>query len=303
MRPVIEDTAARTGINDAMIGTLVRTFYARVRLDPLIGPVFESKVTDWDEHIERLCSFWSSVALMSGRYQGQPMAAHLPLPIDTPHFDRWLEIFTATAREVCPPAAAAHFSDRAARIADSLELGIAAQKGEIRSKRARSAKPIPSAAERLDDAPGDAPGFASPACSMHEVSDDYMGYIGKDELTTVLNELLEAERAGARVTLESARAAGSGPLAELMKAIQRDEARWCAMLLRQIKALGETPSSKTGAFHAKAMAIPDLRERIAFLNRGQAWVVRKLRDILPRVRDGDLHAALSEMLQSHEANI
>ena len=74
--------------------------------------------------IERLCRFWSSVALMSGRYHGQPMTAHLPLPVDTPHFDRWLEIFTATAREVCPPAAAA-------------------QKGEIRSKRPRPGRTLP----------------------------------------------------------------------------------------------------------------------------------------------------------------
>ena len=65
---------------------------------------------------------------------------------------------------------------------------------------------------------------------MHEADDAYMGYIGKDELTALLNELLEAEHAGARVTLESARAAGTGPIAELMRSIQRDEAHWCAML-------------------------------------------------------------------------
>jgi hypothetical protein len=75
------------------------------------------------------------------------------------------------------------------------------------------------------------------------------------------------------------------------------------MLHRQIKALGEKPSVETGAFYGKAMAIADLRERIAFLNRGQGWVVKKLRGILPRVHDRDLHADLSEMLQSHEANI
>lgn len=46
-----------------------------------------------------------------------------------------------------------------------------------------------------------------------------------------------------------------------------------------------------------------LRERITFLNRGQAWVVRKLREILPRVRSDQLHADLAEMLQSREANI
>jgi hemoglobin len=74
---------------------------------------------------------------MSGRYHGQPIVAHLPLPIDTPHFDRWLEIFPGTARDTCSPPAAAHFLDRAHRIADSLELGIAARNGDIRAKRAR----------------------------------------------------------------------------------------------------------------------------------------------------------------------
>jgi hemoglobin len=82
---------------------------------------------------------------MSGRYHGQPMAAHLPLPIDTPHFDRWLEIFAKTARELCPPAAAAHFLERAHRIADSLELGIAAQKGECCAKRVRPTQALAGA--------------------------------------------------------------------------------------------------------------------------------------------------------------
>jgi hypothetical protein len=119
---------------------------------------------------------------------------------------------------------------------------------------------------------------SSPACSMHEADEAYMGYAGKDELIAFLNELLEAERAGARVTLESARAAGSGAIAELMRTIQRDEARWCGMLLRHLKALCDAPSSKVGVFYGKAMAIADLGERIAFLNRGQGWVVRKLRE-------------------------
>jgi hemoglobin len=83
----------------------------------------------------------SSVALMSGRYHGQPMVAHLPLPVDTPHFDRWLALFGATAAEVCPPAAAAHFVKRARRIADSLKLGMAARRGEFLPKRRR---PLPA---------------------------------------------------------------------------------------------------------------------------------------------------------------
>lgn len=144
---------------------------------------------------------------------------------------------------------------------------------------------------------------SSPACSMHDADDAYMGYMARDELIAFLNELLEAERAGARVTLESARAAGSGPIAQLMSDIQRDEARWCAMLARHLKALGVTPSARVGAFYEKAIAIADLSERIAFLNRGQGWVVRKLREALPRIRNNDLHADLAEMLRSHEANI
>jgi hypothetical protein len=155
--------------------------------------------------------------------------------------------------------------------------------------------------DRRDDET--AGGSFSPACSMHEADDVYMGYMTQDELIAFLNELLEAERAGARVTLDSARAAGSGPVAQLMSDIQRDEARWCAMLARHLKVLGVTPSARVGAFYEKAIAIADLSERIAFLNRGQGWVVRKLREALPRIRNDRVHADLAEMLRSHEANI
>jgi len=129
------------------------------------------------------------------------------------------------------------------------------------------------------------------------------GPIPRDELIAVLNELLEAERAGAKVALESVREAGDPATAELLEAIREDEARWCAMLLRHIKVLEGTASPRIGAFHGKAMAIADLRERLTFLNRGQGWVVRKLREVTPRVRDDALLADLSHMLSSHVANI
>ncbi len=145
--------------------------------------------------------------------------------------------------------------------------------------------------------------LSSPACSMHEAGDAYMGYAAAPELEGFLNELLEAERAGARVTLESARVAHDGPIAELLRAIHRDEARWCAMLARHLEARDVKPSPKVGAFYDKAMGIDDLRERIVFLNRGQGWVVRRLREMLPRVRDEALQADLTQMLRSHENNI
>jgi hemoglobin len=130
---LIADIVERTGIDEAMIDRLIRRFYQRARQDALIGPIFEGCVHDWETHFARMRDFWSSVVLMSGRYHGQPMVQHLPLPIDTLHFNRWLELFAEAAHEVCTPAAAALFIDRAQRIADSLELGIAAQRGEIKS--------------------------------------------------------------------------------------------------------------------------------------------------------------------------
>lgn len=126
---IVAAIKARTGIDEPMIERLVCTFYAKVRTDELLGPVFAERIHDWESHLQKMCAFWSSVALMSGRYHGTPMVKHLPLHVDAEHFDRWLGLFEATACEVCSPAAAQHFIERACRIAESLELGIAGHQG------------------------------------------------------------------------------------------------------------------------------------------------------------------------------
>lgn len=128
---IVADITARTGITEAMIENLVRSFYAKVRTDEMLAPVFDARIKDWEPHLQQMCAFWSSVALMSGRYHGAPMPKHLPLPIDAAHFDRWLALFEATAAEVCPPQAATHFVERAHRIAASLELGVAGANGVL----------------------------------------------------------------------------------------------------------------------------------------------------------------------------
>lgn len=138
---IVEQIRAETGIDEAMIARLVDAFYDRVRADPLIGPVFAERIRDWGPHLEQMRLFWSSVALMSGVYHGRPMPKHLPLPVDARHFDRWLALFEATAAEVCPPAAAAHFIERARRIAESLELGIAGAQGVLLRKGERFLRP------------------------------------------------------------------------------------------------------------------------------------------------------------------
>jgi nitronate monooxygenase len=62
-------------------------------------------------------------------------------------------------------------------------------------------------------------------------------------------------------------------------------------------------SPRTGDFYEKCLAIPDVSERVAFINRGQGWVVRKLREMVPKIRDDAMHADLSAMLKTHEINI
>ena len=122
----------RLAVTEEMIETLVRAFYGKVRADQTLGPIFAARVGDWEPHLRKMFAFWSSVTLMSGRYHGTPMPAHARIPdIGPEHFARWLQLFAETAAEVCPPGAAALFADRAHRIAQSLQLGIAVSRGEL----------------------------------------------------------------------------------------------------------------------------------------------------------------------------
>ncbi len=122
--PRAPGTAA--GVTEPMIRDLVHAFYANVRHDAVLGPIFEAAIEDWPAHLETMCAFWSSVTLMSGRYKGQPMLAHARIPdISRSHFARWLVLFRDTASEICPADAADLFIDRAERIAQSLQMGIA----------------------------------------------------------------------------------------------------------------------------------------------------------------------------------
>jgi hemoglobin len=119
-------------IGEEMIHTLVHAFYARIREDVVLGPIFARVIgADWDPHLAKMCDFWSSVMLMSGRYKGTPMIAHMRLKMVRPeHFERWLELFRKTSAEVCPPEIASLFVGRAENIARSLQLGMFYRPGE-----------------------------------------------------------------------------------------------------------------------------------------------------------------------------
>jgi len=98
-------------------------------------------------------------------------------------------------------------------------------------------------------------------------------------------------------------ASGDAALTELLDAVARDEARFCAMLSRHVGRLGGTPSRATGAFYDKVMALDSPAARLALLNRGQDWVVRRLREATARIADGALLTDLGDMLEAHRHNI
>ena len=114
------------GISEEMIRTLVHAFYGRIRTDQMLGPIFSRVIgEDWAPHLAKMCDFWSSVMLLTGRYKGNPMLAHMRLKMVRPeHFERWLALFQDTAKEICPPEIADLFIRRSHTIARSLQLGM-----------------------------------------------------------------------------------------------------------------------------------------------------------------------------------
>lgn len=128
--------------------------------------------------------------------------------------------------------------------------------------------------------------------------------LAAEDLVKLLNTLLEAERAGAKVLAafldEYPR--GSDSWSQLHQ-LQQDEANNCAKLTDAIRSLGYKPSRAVGEFLNKALAIEGRAPRLAFLNRGQGWVARKITEALPRISPGPLREMLDEMRESHITNI
>lgn len=109
---------------DDEVRTLVHAFYAKVRKDDLLGPIFNSRVHDWDEHLVTLSSFWSSILRGTGAYSGTPMQKHAALPhLDATLFRRWLDLFLETAEEQPNQAMGHRAHAMAQRIAQSLWYG------------------------------------------------------------------------------------------------------------------------------------------------------------------------------------
>ncbi len=117
--------AAESRLTEDDIARLVDAFYAKVREDQELGPVFDRAISGWGPHLATMRKFWSSVMLTSGRYKGNPVATHERVEgIAYDLFARWLALFDETCRELFDDKVADAFRDKAVRIAESLKLAL-----------------------------------------------------------------------------------------------------------------------------------------------------------------------------------
>ncbi|MFT5369463.1 MAG: hemoglobin [Candidatus Latescibacterota bacterium] len=116
-------------ITEEKIRQMVTQFYHKIRTDDLLGPVFNTQIadTDWPHHLDRMCDFWSSILLTTGRFHGNPRLKHAALPdIEPEYFDRWLALFEPTLHEIYDETTAAHIFARALRMREVLQSAACA---------------------------------------------------------------------------------------------------------------------------------------------------------------------------------
>lgn len=115
--------------DERLVTDLVHRFYGKARLDPLLGPIFNSAIGDrWPEHLATLVDFWMSMGLRIRRYEGRPLAPHMRIDgLGPQHFAVWLGLFRETVRETLPEALIPHFIARAEAIAQGFQTAITMQ--------------------------------------------------------------------------------------------------------------------------------------------------------------------------------
>lgn len=116
-------------ITEENIRLLVNSFYAKVRKDALLSPIFSKVIGEdiemWQPHLETMYDFWSSLMLNSNRYKGNPFQKHVDLsPFDMTLFDTWLHLFEETACEIYIEDLANQYIEKSNRIAGSLKAGL-----------------------------------------------------------------------------------------------------------------------------------------------------------------------------------
>lgn len=124
-------TQGRKDLNSrANINLLVNTFYAKVRTDEMLGPIFNRVIQDWPAHLERLTDFWERTLLAHKVYKGNPIAAHNKVDeemgnsITMVHFGRWLQLWFSTIDEYFEGEKATLAKHRARKMSTLMFLAI-----------------------------------------------------------------------------------------------------------------------------------------------------------------------------------
>lgn len=121
--------ASATLCSEQEVTCLVHDFYARVRREERLGPVFEARIHDWDGHLAQLVDFWSAMLRGTRRFNGNPMSKHMAMPeLERDLFDRWLLLFRQTTAESGNRPMQQLADDVATRIADTFWRRIQMQR-------------------------------------------------------------------------------------------------------------------------------------------------------------------------------
>lgn len=123
-------------VSEAQIRQVADRFYARVRADPDLAPIFHETIGTnaaiWDAHITKITCFWRNALLREPVYSGNPMLVHSGISaIEPEHFTIWLGIFDQVLDETLPPKTAARWSHIAHRIGRGLSLGLASTRARM----------------------------------------------------------------------------------------------------------------------------------------------------------------------------
>lgn len=119
----------RFAITPSQIARVVARFYADIRSDPELGPVFAAHVAPgyWPAHEDKIARFWRNAILRERVYDGNPMRTHMAArDVHGGHFPRWLALFDASLSAELTPESARAFSTLAHRIARGLRMGVEA---------------------------------------------------------------------------------------------------------------------------------------------------------------------------------
>jgi hemoglobin len=109
---------------------LVSSFYEKVKKDEVLGPFFNDVIHDWNEHLDRLTTFWESSLFLKTKYTGDPLKAHIKVDksnnnsISEYHFGLWLNLWFQTIDELFEGDYAQNAKHRARKMSTFLFLKI-----------------------------------------------------------------------------------------------------------------------------------------------------------------------------------